>query len=143
MIGLLLTLIILYIRLNDGKGNYAVPDWWLIRFPFSIYLGWITVATIANVTAVLNYIGWDGFRVGGDIWTLILLIVAVGIAFLMNLRHKDWAYSLVLVWAFIGISIKWMATLPLVVYSGFIAAGIVGLFIVWSLIRIARRERTN
>ncbi len=129
MLGLLATLIALYMRLGIGLRKFSTAEKWLISIPFSVYLGWITVATIANATALLKYSGWSGWGVNGQVWTILLLAAGVVISALMSLRHRDIGYALVLVWAFTGIAVKWLGVYPAVVISAFIAVGFVLLFL--------------
>ena len=68
-----------------------------VHVPISVYIGWITVATIANVTAVLVKIGWDGFGISEQIWTMLVLIIATIITILMIAKRKDYAYSFVII----------------------------------------------
>lgn len=77
-----------------------------VRLPFSIYFGWITIATIANVTTYLVSIGWSGFGISEQIWVILILLVGVIIGSLTMLRYQDMAYGLVVVWAYIGILVK-------------------------------------
>jgi benzodiazapine receptor len=63
MLVMLGTLIITYLRLGIGRSKVSTVETWAVRLPFSIYLGWITVATAANVTSLLDYLKWDGFGV--------------------------------------------------------------------------------
>ena len=77
-----------------------------IHVPISVYIGWITVATIANVTAVLVRNNWDGFGISEEIWTILVIIVATIITLLVLIKRKDWQYGAVIVWAFIGIYLK-------------------------------------
>ncbi len=77
-----------------------------IRLPFSVYFGWITVATIANVTVFLVSISWTGFGIAEYVWTSIILLVGALIGIMRMLKDKDIAYGLVFVWAYVGILIK-------------------------------------
>ena len=77
-----------------------------MNIPFSIYLGWITVATIANVTAVLAYVDWSGWGIGPEAWTLIMLAAGAGIAATASFTRGDTAFTLVIMWAFAGIAVK-------------------------------------
>ena len=77
-----------------------------VRLPFSIYFGWITIATIANVTTFLVSIGWNGFGISDTFWTILILIVGAAIGITVMIRNKDIAYGLVFVWAYIGILMK-------------------------------------
>jgi len=77
-----------------------------ISIPFSIYFGWITVATIANITVLLVSVGWNGFGIADQIWTAAILVVGVVIGILRIHRDNDIAYGFVLVWAYLGIFFK-------------------------------------
>jgi len=131
MLVLLATLVAIYLRLNIGRTAFSAVEKWTVSVPFSVYLGWITVATIANATALLSYLGWSGWGVSPLAWTLILLVAGVVIAGLMAYTRSDIAYLLVLVWAFAGISVRWLDT-PVLNSAGFIAAGIVMLLLIAS-----------
>ena len=103
---LLATLIAVYQGLEIGKNKVSSGEKWLVRVPFSIYLGWITVATVANVTDVLDVLKWNGFGIAPETWMLIMLGAVFIIAALMSLTRRDVAYALVLVWALVGIGVK-------------------------------------
>ncbi len=133
MIVLLLTLIVTYLRLGIGVAQVTPAARWLVHIPFSIYLGWITVATIANVTAVLWLANWGGFGISSEVWTAIILFVAGGIAAAVALTRGDAAYGLVLVWAFVGIAAK-HPDVPLVAGSAYVVAAVVALLAVISLL---------
>lgn len=106
MLVLLVSLIMIYLRLDIGRTRVPLNEFWLVNVPFSIYLGWITVATIANITQVLFYIGWSGWGLAPEVWTVIMLSVAVLLAVLIAWTRADIAYLLVLAWAFVGIAVK-------------------------------------
>lgn len=78
----------------------------LIRLPFSVYFGWITVATIANITTLLVSIDWNGFGISEPVWTIVIIIVGLLIGSATIIRNRDIAYSLVMIWAYVGIFIK-------------------------------------
>jgi hypothetical protein len=135
MLGLLATLIAIFLRLEIGKRKFSTVEKWLVSIPFSVYLGWITVATIANATALLKYLGWSGWGIDAQVWTIILLGAGVIISAMMSFNRKDIAYALVLVWAFTGIAVKWLGVYPAVVVSAFVAVGFVLLFLVIARLR--------
>jgi hypothetical protein len=130
---LLASLIMIYLRLSQRRADVTSATRLALHLPFSIYLGWITVATIANATALLWLAGWNGFGISAEVWTAIMLGVAVIVAAAMAFIHRDAAYLLVLVWAFAGIALKW-PTVSLVSTSAWIAAGAVAALAVSSLI---------
>ncbi len=133
MLGLLLTLIAIYLRLDDGRSSVRGAERWCLYIPFSVYLGWVTVATVANVTSVLDYVGWSGWGLSEAAWAAIMLLVAAGIGVLMGLRRRDAAFLLVLVWAFVGIALKHAGT-PSVAITAWIAALISAAMVVYSLL---------
>ena len=111
----------------------------LVRLPFSVYLGWITVATVANVTDVLSFHKWSGFGISGEVWAMIMLGVAVVLALLMTIVNRDAAYLAVLIWAFVGIGAKF-ANISIVSTAGYVAAGLVGIMFLTSLFSKPKRE---
>ncbi|HVQ01389.1 MAG TPA: hypothetical protein VMT57_07735 [Candidatus Thermoplasmatota archaeon] len=106
MIALLLTLIALYVRLEVGRSSAPLKEKLCVHLPFSVYLGWITVATIANVTAYLVSVHWDGLGISAVMWTQLVIGVGVLITVLALILRRDIAYSLVVVWALLGIYLK-------------------------------------
>jgi len=111
MIILLLSLLAIYNRLNIGRSIGSMAQRLCVQVPFSVYLGWITVATIANITAFLVSVNWDGFGISELNWTIIIIAVATFLTILMLALRKDIAFSLVVLWAFLGIWMK-RTTLP-------------------------------
>lgn len=106
MLALLGLLIMIYLRLGIGRMAVTPAMRWLVHLPFSIYLGWITVATIANATSLLDYLSWNAWGINPEVWTVIMLTAAVIIGGLVSFTRGDVAYSAVLIWAFIGIALK-------------------------------------
>lgn len=104
MILLLLSLIKISIIIDlsklKGKNKF------ISKIPFGVYLGWITIATIANATIFLVSINWDGFGIPNYIWMITILIVGVIISSAVMIKLKSIAYGLVPVWAYFGIYIK-------------------------------------
>ncbi len=116
MIGLLATLVLLYLRLGVGQFAVSVAESWLARVPFSIYLGWITVATVANAVTTLIELDWNGWGLSGQVWALLLVLIAASIGVAFALSRRDIPYNLVLLWAFAGIWVA-HASEPIVVYG--------------------------
>jgi hypothetical protein len=111
MLVLLLGLIVIYRRL--AAHTFSDTARWLVKFPFSLYLGWITVATVANASAVLVWLKWDGGPLSPTVWTAALVAVAALLALVMVYRHGDWVYAGVIVWALAGIAVKAGSSLPI------------------------------
>ncbi|NHJ87332.1 MAG: hypothetical protein FK734_17845 [Asgard group archaeon] len=111
MLILLGALLSAYIRLRIGKNQEAkAAEKWLIHLPFSFYLGWITIATVANVTALLVETGWQDIIAPTDQWkiifTAIIMTIATILTFLMLIIRNDIGYSLIVIWALVGIILK-------------------------------------
>ena len=121
MLGLLISLIAIYLRLGVGRREVSTGERWLVHLPFSIYLGWISVATIANVTTVLVTGGWGGWGISPEIWTVLVILVGGALGIAMALTRRDWAYPLVIVWAFIGIIVARPDVLPVAIAAGVMA----------------------
>ncbi len=106
MLILLGTLILTYLRLGVCRTQVPRVEKYIAHLPFSIYLGWITVATVANISSVLDYMQWDRFGISQEIWMAIILAVVLGITTWMNFSRRDAGYTLVILWALAGIGIK-------------------------------------
>jgi benzodiazapine receptor len=101
---LLASLILVYLRLSIGKSKVGFREKLAIHVPFSVYLGWITIASIANVTVTLVSVNWDGFGISPETWATLIVIVALLITMLVLGTRKDIAYGLVIIWALVGIA---------------------------------------
>ena len=106
MLILLGCLIAIYLRLNVGKSEATKAEKYSVHLPFSVYLGWITIATIANVTALLVNINWNTWGLGEQFWAVAVIIVGIAIAISILFTRKDIYYCLVVDWALLGILIK-------------------------------------
>ncbi|MBN1375019.1 MAG: tryptophan-rich sensory protein [Dehalococcoidia bacterium] len=129
MLLLLACLIAVYLRLSIGKSDAATAEKYLVHLPFSIYLGWITVATIANATALLVAANWNTFGLGEQFWAVAIIIVGIAIALAAVLQRNDIFFGLVIDWALFGILIKRLS-FDLTPYYSVVAAAVVGLAII-------------
>lgn len=104
MLGLLITLI----KIADSvrADTLTKKERLMVCLPFSIYFGWITVATIANITILLVSFGWNGFGLTESFWTVLVLLVGAGIGFWRTLHDRNIPYALVLMWAYGAIMAK-------------------------------------
>lgn len=125
------------------RANLTGRQRWLVGLPFSVYFGWTTVATVANMTVLLVSRNWDGFGLPAATWAVIIVLVAMAIGTVTMLRNRDAAYGLVLIWAFVGILVRQISAAGLAgKYPAIIAAVVASLVIyligeVW----ILRRRR--
>ncbi len=135
IVALLITLIAIHLRLWAVRGLLTTATRWSIRIPFSVYLGWITVATIANIAQTLSALGFDGFGIMPEAIAAVVLLVGLAIAIRFVWEFGDVAYGLVIVWAYVGIVVKESNApiVPLVAASG--AAAVAALVVVTLLAR--------
>ena len=137
MLTLLGLLIASYLRLNINRSSARPAEYWSLDVVFSVYLGWITVATVANISDWLYLVQWNGFGISAQSWAVIMLAVASLLGLAMALTRSDAGYLSVLVWAFIGIAMK-QTSVPVVALSAWIAAALMLGLAVFSLIRRQR-----
>lgn len=122
MLGLLVSLIAIYLKLGVGRTKGDLVEKLTVATPFSIYLGWITVATVANVAQLLYVSGWRGGPISQPAWTIIMLLIATALGVLMVFLRREVAYPLVLTWAFVGIWVKQQGNTDLVAITALILA---------------------
>jgi len=131
MLILLGCLLAIYLRLNTGKSEATKAEKYLVHLPFSVYLGWITIATIANVTALLVDVNWNTWGLGEQFWAVAVIIVGLAIALSVLLTRKDIYYSLVVDWALLGILIKRLSV-TMVPDQSVVVVTIVGMVLITS-----------
>lgn len=113
MITLLITLLVIYEKLGIGLEKVGTGMKFFVNLPFSIYLGWVTMATIGNVSNYLTISGWDGFGINPKIWAVVMMVVTIVIAELTAFNRQDLAYLAVFVWSFIGLAVNQKGVSPL------------------------------
>lgn len=144
MMAVILFCLILISRMTS-RIQLTQRDKYFIRIPFSIYFGWITVATIANVTAFLVSIGWNGFGLSPQVWTIIVLIIGLLIGLAVMLKNQDPVYGLTLIWAYSGIVIRHITpagfgwSYPAIVITGLIC---IAFFIIAVIYLLFRKKST-
>lgn len=108
MVVILICLMIINVFLRNKRLTLA--EKFMVRLPFSVYFGWITVATIANATTLLVSLGWDRAGFSESLVTIFILLVGVLIGLLTIYFNRDIAYGLVIIWAYAGILLKHLST---------------------------------
>jgi hypothetical protein len=138
MLGLLISLLIIYLRLDIGRRAVSTGERRWVNTPFSIYLGWISVATVANVSTVLYTSGWNGGPLTPEIWTAIMIVVAAALGLAMIVLRAETAYPLVIIWSLVGIAVARLR-IPLLVLTAGAGAAVLAVAVVWALIQ--RRQQ--
>ncbi|MEN4012764.1 MAG: hypothetical protein ROW48_12060 [Bellilinea sp.] len=149
MLGLLASLLTIFLRLNIGKTQVSTADRTFIHFPISLYLGWISVATIANASVLLYALNWNGFGIAPELWTSLVIVVGALLGIAMIRFRGGIAYPLVIIWAFAGILFKPESQPPVSTIAGLAALAILAV-LAFTLLRNrqlsliqARKNREN
>lgn len=108
IVTMLVTLIFINFEFKDLE--IAPKQKWLVALPFALYFGWITVATVANVSAYLTFLEWDMFAWGEDVWMAIILNVVIVISALTTIKFKSYAYAAAVAWGLIGLLVSQLTT---------------------------------
>jgi benzodiazapine receptor len=130
MLGLLVTLILIYQRLEIGQSDVSRGESLAVRLAFSVYLGWITVATVANVTVVLLDLGvQSGWT--APFWAVVALALVTAVGLTVLRRRGDVAFVGVLIWAFLGIAVRQWGSDALLVLAAAGAAAYLAYEVLW------------
>ena len=140
MLVLLGSLIGIYRQLRADGTRPSTGERWLVWVPFSLYMGWITVATIVNLTVVLYAAGWQDIGTLGAALAALVFVVAAAIAVTIAWRFNDPAYALVVVWALVAVAIKHAAVM-LVATTAWVVAAVVAVAVVYTLVKLLRGGR--
>ncbi|OXM85088.1 hypothetical protein [Paenibacillus rigui] len=127
MLGLLLSLAAVYWNTHKQGWSSDPLIRWGVQIPFSIYLGWITIAAIVNIAVALYAVGWKPFGLSETAWTMLLILIAFLVAVAVGLRFRDPAYVLVAVWALIAVGVANKGEAP-IVYTAWAAAVLLFIF---------------
>ncbi|NJM48831.1 MAG: tryptophan-rich sensory protein [Alkalinema sp. RU_4_3] len=125
MVGLLGAIVRCYQLAEVGRRRMSRRDRLFLQHPWSLYLAWISVATIVNVSITLNEYGWDGFGLPQSLWTVVMMVVAALLGVVMVRQRRDWLYVMVVVWALLTLALR---------YIGIFAIASSGLLLVCALL---------
>jgi hypothetical protein len=128
MLGLLATLVVVNHQIKDLPAGF-------FKAVFGIYLGWICIATIANVTALLVNLNWNGFGITAEIWSIVMIIIGAIIVGWAIFRFNNPYIGLSVVWAFIGIVLKRQADFRSIAILAILAALAVAIVVVLQFFR--------
>ncbi|SIR07688.1 hypothetical protein SAMN05920897_1351 [Alkalispirochaeta americana] len=123
---LLGALIYIFVLISPGETFGPGARLWLVHVPFGIYLGWVSVATVANVTQVLEIAGLSGGLFGDVGWTIVAFAVVVFLSWFMSVRFTNLPHAAVVIWALIGIAVEQSHVEP-VALGAIVAAVLVAL----------------
>ncbi len=137
----LITLTLIFIRLNLFNNDRLFANKLFTQFPLTIYFAWLCVATIANISLYLVSIQWDGFGIDPSIWAIIMIIVTVLLSVFIIMKKGNPFFGLVIMWALYGIILKRVSIDEIafsnVILTCWIGFGIVTALTVYQFYKIA------
>lgn len=141
MLIILLPLIRIYLLLRSSRSQVSRERKWFAQIPFSIYLGWISVATIVNIASALYISNWNGWGINDTGWTTIMVIIATVIAAIVAIQRGDIAFTLVFVWAYVAIALRHLDN-PVIWITALVSAIALVVLIIFKKIRNPREVTT-
>jgi hypothetical protein len=134
MVVLLLSLIQIVLKTGARVESQPLAIKLFVWLPFSMYLGWISVALIANLAALLMQWSWDGFGISEVFWTIFMICIA-GIVNIWVTRKRNMpVFSLVGIWALVAIAMANKGVEPIIVTSAYVVAGVLLIHVLWLLL---------
>lgn len=129
MLVILLSLIGAYLQFGIGKTQVSRDRRWMAHIPFSIYLSWISVATIVNIASALYTADWNRWGINDTGWTVIMLLVGAILGAIVALKRSDAAFTLVFVWAYLAIAVRQWNVSAISITAIVSAVGLVALLV--------------
>lgn len=130
----LVTLLLIHLRLGIFDRSRPAASIWFTQVPLSLYFGWIIIATVANISAALVGLGWDGFGLSEGLWTMIMIVAATLIVVYVVFSRTNPVVGLVGIWALYGIILKHrelnVAESPQIITTAWICFAVIALIVV-------------
>lgn len=141
---LLLVLNVITSRLSNLQGSDSLLQKITTNAGFSLYYGWIIAATIANISVYLISLGWSGWGITANIWTVIIMLIGTIIAGAVVLIEKNIIAALAVMWAYAGILIRHISPSYYAgAYPYVIAAGFISEVMMLAAILLAQRQQSS
>lgn len=133
MAALIFTLVVAYRKLRIGQEQVGTWER-VLQIPISIYLAWLTVASVANIASALIAAGWNGFGLSYEVWGLIMLLVGAALAvFLYRGFNRDVVFPLVYIYAYVGVIVRY-ADEPLILIGSIIGAAVLAALTIYHFV---------
>jgi len=103
---MLAALVVIEARIGARPGAVRGADYWLVRVPYRINLGWVSVATILSTgTFLRDVVGWNGGLLGEETWAVLGVVAAAALGLAMLTLRRNFAYAAVIVWALVAVAV--------------------------------------
>ncbi len=140
ILAFLVTLLLMYTRLEIGLKEVSLGQKLAVHLPVSVYLGWISLASIANIASAINVLVPGIALETQALWTAIMIVVALVLTTLMLFIRRDFAFGLVVIWASVGIATK-QAAYTVIYFTAIGTALLIAILII--LIPFLRSNKRN
>jgi hypothetical protein len=139
MLAFLITLTAIILRLNMERWDAPLKVLAFVWWPICLYIGWISVATIANISAYLTKTGFTGGPFSEVTWATIMIVVATLLALFMIYTRNMREFGAVVVWALVAIAVRHWGDIPLLQYAALAGSAII---LVASMVHASRYKAT-
>ncbi len=140
MVTLLFTLTRMFLLLHKHRVSFTINQVLFAHLPFTVYFAWICVATIANASAVLVALPWDGSPLTEVTWTVAMMVVASLLAAGITLTYRVPAFALVVVWALVGLYVRWRTGHDTLTHVSLFLIGMLGALTVRTLYQLRKAQ---
>lgn len=135
----LVTLVLIQLRVGIYNPERSLASRWFTQFPLSIFFGWICIATVANISAMLVGYNWHGFGLSPEFWTMFMITVATAITLFVVYKRRNAFVGLVTIWAFYGIILKHkelkLTSSPDIITTAWLCLALVALLVLFIVYR--------
>jgi hypothetical protein len=131
MFGLLGAILRCYQLAEVGHRTLPWRDRLFLQHPWSIYLAWISVATIVNVSITLHEYGWNGLGLPQPLWTIVMMGIATLLAVTILQRRHDWLYAVVVAWALLALVLRYGGIVSISISGLLLLIGLIGILFIW------------
>jgi hypothetical protein len=139
---LLSSLLFCYVQLDRARDRGTRAFRALVVAPFSLYAAWVTVATIVNVAAALVAVGWQGGPLAPATWSVVMILVAFGLALVVAWPRRDWVYPAVVAWAVGAIAVR-QAELAAIRWTAQVVAALLLVAVIATVVRRSQGATTS
>ncbi|MEO0554811.1 MAG: tryptophan-rich sensory protein [Bacteroidota bacterium] len=127
MIGILTSLLMVVIKTRLGLEKISISKKMVVYWPIGIYIGWISVALIANTAAFLVKIGWEPLLFDNKSWTIVMMMVAIILNLFLLIKRNMVTFNLVGVWALYAIYVRHMESQEILATTAIIGVSIISI----------------
>lgn len=125
MVILFISLIKIITNNKQSFQTYNTKQKVLFEIPFQIYAGWISVALIANIAAYLTKIQWSALGISPELWTLIMITIAITLHLYMLWKQNLFFFVTVLSWALAAIAVANKNTNQIIYLSSILGSALI------------------